>query len=150
VSVIVDEMEAGCRYPDDVDAISDLKDSTTMASFNDFSTPLEEVRSVKGTRVEMPFRERLAIGDDGGVFSGLATTTFCLEVVYDLVGVLGASSKALTKIDMESKLKKKVVAKNLKKNLIQDRFWTSFFIFTLSTHPHHLFVFIITARTKYI
>lgn len=35
-------------------------------------------------------------GDDGGVFSGLATTTFLLEV-KDLVGVFGASSKALTK-----------------------------------------------------
>lgn len=46
----------------------------------------------------------LETGDDGGVFSGLTTTTFCFVVVCDLVGVLGASSNALTNVAIESKL----------------------------------------------
>lgn len=74
------------------DSVIDLDDSE-----RDFN-------SAKGTRAAFERRVDFEEGEDGGVFSGLATTTLCFDVVKDLVGVLGASSKALTNIDMREKL----------------------------------------------
>lgn len=72
-----------------------------VVSFVENPDSEEARRSARGTRAAAERRDDFDTGEDGGVFSGLATTTFCLEEVCDLVGVLGASSNALMKVAIE-------------------------------------------------
>lgn len=105
VSVAAAEEEALPEAPRPIAAIDSDFLSLVKGSDISFDASESALSSAKGTRDPFVRRVDFEEGDDGGVFSGLATTTLCFDVVKDLVGVLGASSNALTKDDMRGKLK---------------------------------------------
>jgi len=74
-------LKAHCRLSVAEKELDERKRVFTGASFVENPASEEERMSDRGTRAETVRRELFETGEDGGVFSGLATTTFCLEEV---------------------------------------------------------------------